>query len=281
MRISLLLFIVLACCFLSGCSSKALRANSFEDPTVLPNMARIGTSLKDALFDPYIGFTAGALVVTAISGKDKKISSYATEHTPVFGSVERAKTASDIFVITSAGIAALAYTVKYLPLQEQPDQKSCPVQSELGIPHRLHVPVAAAEAAAVSGALTLGTTVLLKRTTGRLRPDSTDTYSFPSAHTAAAAVANGYSVRTISGMSLPKTYSYPAYGALTALTFATAWGRVEGAKHYPTDVLAGALIGTFFVNAAYKAFLGPYRRVDNFNLQIAPDGAALTATFGF
>ncbi|MDR0306885.1 MAG: phosphatase PAP2 family protein [Chitinispirillales bacterium] len=279
---AVLLCVSLSCCFFGGCSSRVFKANGFEDPKVLPEKSRIGASLKDALFDPYIGITTAALIAVAASGKDKQISSRATKSTPVFGSIENARTASDIFVVTSAGIAAAAYFVKYFPLDEAAD-RGCPLQTEFGIPPNLYAPVAAAEAAVVSGALTLGTTEVLKRTTRRLRPDSTNTLSFPSAHTAAAAAANGYSIRTISGMSLPKTYSYPVYGTLTALTLATAWGRVEGAKHYPTDILAGALIGTFLVNASYKAFFAPYRYVGNFNMRIAPDGAgaALTAMFVF
>ena len=276
-----LLFIISLSCFFGGCSNRILKHGSFEDPTLLPDKRRIGAALKESAFDPYVGVTAAALIVTAASGKDKQISSYATRHTPVFGSNENARKASDIIVITSAGIAALTYSVKYLPLQSPSDENGCPIRTEFGIPPRLYAPAAAASAGVIGAGLTYGTTQLLKVTANRERPDLSDTYSFPSLHTSVAAASNAYSIRTISSMSLPKSYSYPAYTVLTALTAATAWGRIEGEKHYPTDVMAGALIGTFFVNAAYKAFLGPNQYVENFNLQIAPHGAAVTASMTF
>jgi len=260
-----------------------LRSGSFEDPTLLPGARRIGTALWDAAFDPYIGVTTAALIVTAASGKDKQISSYATQHTPVFGSSENAKKASDIFVAASVGITVLTYTVKYLPhIMESPDEEDgCPIRTEFGMSPRFHAPIAAASAGVIALGLTSGTTEILKTTTGRLRPDSSNTYSFPSGHTSSAAVKNAYSAKIISSMSLPRSYNYPAYAVLTTLTAATAWGRVEGEKHYPTDVMAGAIIGTFFANAAYKAFLGPYQYVENFNIQIAPQRAAVTATMTF
>ena len=280
-----LLCIILLTCFFSGCSNRVLRSGSFEDPTLLPDKRRIGAALKSAAFQPQMGITAAALVVTAASGKDKQISYYAAKNTPVFGSIENAKRASDLFVIASAGAAALTYSIKYLPLHSSSDQDKngdgCPIGSEFGISPRLHAPVAAASAGALSLGLTSGSTHLLKITTGRLRPDSSNVYSFPSGHTSSAAVANAYTARMISSMSLPKVYSYPAYAALTTLTIATAWGRIEGEKHYPADVLAGALIGTFFANAAYSAFLGPHQNIENFNVRIVPRGAAMTASILF
>jgi hypothetical protein len=276
-----LLCIISLSCFFCGCSNKVLKHGSFEDPALLPDTKRIGAALRDAAIDPYIGITTAALIVTAASGKDKQISSYAARHTPVFGSNENARTATNITVAASAGIAALTYTVKYLQLHQPSGQNSCPVQTEFGIPSGLYAPLVSAEVAVVSGALTLGTTTLIKNAAKRERPDLSDALSFPSMHTSVTAVANTYSARTINSMSLSPSYSYPAYAALTALTLCTAWGRVEGGKHYPTDVMAGALIGTFFANAAYNAFLGPYLYIENFNLQITPNGAAAAAALNF
>jgi len=277
-RLFLLCIVTLTCLF-GGCSSRALKHG--ESPTLLPDKRRIGAALKDAAFDPYIGVTAAGLIAVAASGKDKQISSYATKHTPIYGSNENARKATDIILVSSKGIALLAYTVKYFPLQELIHHGDCPIQLKFEMSPALYAPTVAAGAAFVSWGLTMGTTGLLKSAAKRERPDLSDTYSFPSMHTSSTAVANAYSARTISSMSLSPLYSYPAYAALTTLTLAVAWGRIEGEKHYPTDVLAGALIGTFFANAAYKAFLGPYQYVENFNVQIAPQGAAMTASIIF
>lgn len=74
---------------------------------------------------------------------------------------------------------------------------------------------------------TAGATEVLKRTVRRPRPDGSDRMSFPSGH-AGMAFASSRS-RT------PWTFG---------LSFSVGLGRSVARKHYPSDILAGALIGT-------------------------------------
>ena len=41
------------------------------------------------------------------------------------------------------------------------------------------------------------------------------------------------------------------------LSAGTAWARVEGGVHYPSDVLAGAALGNFTAVLLHDLFLGP------------------------
>ena len=83
-------------------------------------------------------------------------------------------------------------------------------------------------------ALRMGATVLttevLKRVIHRRRPDGSDNYSFPSEHTALAVASTGWRFQV----------SFP-------LSLGSGYLRTAAAKHYPTDVLAGAGIGALFM----------------------------------
>jgi undecaprenyl-diphosphatase len=69
-----------------------------------------------------------------------------------------------------------------------------------------------------------------------------DMHSFPSGH-----------VMTLTAVAVPIVVAFPATVVpLTALWLLVAWSRVACAHHYPTDVLAGTLLG--FSVAAPLAF---------------------------
>ncbi len=104
---------------------------------------------------------------------------------------------------------------------------------------------------AYSFVLTEGTVQLLKHTIHRERPNGT-TKSFPSGHTAASFVSASF-------LQFRYGYKYgiPAY----VVAGFTGYSRIQAKKHWVSDVLAGAAIGTGF---AY-IFTKPYS-----NLTIEP-----------
>ncbi len=81
---------------------------------------------------------------------------------------------------------------------------------------------------------TYGIVQTLKLTSGRLRPDSSNNRSFPSAHAA--------------GASCVTAVLWHRYGAgvgvpLSALALYTCVSRVNLGKHFPSDVVFGAAVG--------------------------------------
>ncbi len=80
-----------------------------------------------------------------------------------------------------------------------------------------------------------GVTWLLKRVIGRPRPlTPEDKHSMPSGH-----ATNAFAVATVLSDRYP-SWRIPLYG----LAATVAFGRVYLGRHYPSDVLAGAAIGT-------------------------------------
>lgn len=86
-----------------------------------------------------------------------------------------------------------------------------------------------------SGLATVGSTYLLKATVRKERPDGSNRFSFPSAHTAVAFSASTFLQRRY-GWKL----GVPAY----LLSSYVGWSRIYARKHDIWDVSAGALLGT-------------------------------------
>jgi acid phosphatase family membrane protein YuiD len=102
---------------------------------------------------------------------------------------------------------------------------------------------------------------LLKYTTRRPRPSQyradpkggfEQQLGFPSGHvTTVAALVTAYA--TVFGMHHPKSpWRFLVYAGAGSVTALTAAGRVEGGRHFPTDVIGGAILG------AGIGFLVPY-----------------------
>ncbi len=85
----------------------------------------------------------------------------------------------------------------------------------------------------------LGTTAaftyLLKWTVGRERPDASDHESFPSGHTSASFAL---------AASLDELYGHRVGLSAYLIAAAVAAQRIHGDKHWLTDVIAGAALGT-------------------------------------
>lgn len=82
--------------------------------------------------------------------------------------------------------------------------------------------------------LTYGITGAMKLASGRIRPDGSNTGSFPSGHSSGTACA---------AVILWDSYGAGAGIPAAAIAAFTALSRVTLGKHYPSDVIAGAAIG--------------------------------------
>jgi len=113
----------------------------------------------------------------------------------------------------------------------------------------------------------------LKVAVRRTRPNG-GAYSFPSGHTAAA-----FAVAPVLARRFGWLAALPAYAFATS----TALGRMEDRKHYLSDVVVGAGIGTAIglavASARHSAAPEPERVKPALGLGVAPGGLSLVATF--
>lgn len=113
----------------------------------------------------------------------------------------------------------------------------------------------ALEASVESLLLVSATTDLLKLAMNRPRPEGNSNSSFPSGHTSFAFAGATLLARQIE----EQTGSKGGYWFLLPATY-VAVDRVEGTRHWASDVLFGAFLGTALSNWVWNAHFGDERR---------------------
>jgi membrane-associated phospholipid phosphatase len=245
---------------LVGCASAR---RDLEAGDYWPEGARWKRAATHALKDRGTWIPFAGVAAVSIDDWDRKISSWAVENAPVFGSSENARSASDaLWVATQLSMAGTALAV---PNRDAAWQRK---------PERLLIDELAV-------ALSAGTTGAVKSLVDRERPDLSNTRSFPSGHasqTATMARMACFSVDDLTGLS--RGWRLTLKTGFTTLAGATAWSRVEGGKHYPSDVLFGAALGNFIAVFVHDAFLSEDSTV-RFDARIERGGAALSVALSF
>jgi membrane-associated phospholipid phosphatase len=176
--------------------------------------------------------------VVSIDDWDRGISDWAVESTPLFGSTENALEASDnLKTVTTLAMVGTALAV--------PNGDGAWEWK----PERLVLEVGAVQ---INNLLTNG----LKSVTGRERPDGSDDRSFPSGHASQAFTRATLACRNIDHIpGLTKAWGLALKTSFQVIAAGTAWARVEGGVHYPSDVLFGAALGNIVAVFVHDAFL--------------------------
>ncbi len=226
---------------LAGCATLPDGRLWGKDVTFSPGWERVRASAVQAVRDPWVWAPLAGAAGLQINGWDGKISTWAMRETPVFGSLENARSWSDN--LRDAAEIAEMTTVLLTPSGE--DTHSWFVNKLKGY----SVDLAAKSAAGL-------TTHILKSTTGRTRPSQENDRSFPSGHASHAATNGRLAARNLEFIDMnPVTRRTLVYG-LDAVTLATAWARVEAGAHYPSDTLFSIALGNFSANFFKNAFMG-------------------------
>jgi membrane-associated phospholipid phosphatase len=187
-------------------------------------------STKDVFLNP---ITLGTIALAAgvyFTNSDSRITGWALRNHPIYGSVENARTASNALQNSSLIIFGLTSLIKNLYLSSTPTSE--------------HFYELTADVSAIF--LTAVSTEIVKKTSNRQRPDNSDLRSFPSGHTSFTSTNITLACDDISEMKLSKGVTALIKSSLVLVVAGTAWGRVEGNKHYTSDVLTGAAVGYVF-----------------------------------
>jgi len=228
---------------------------------------KITRAARDAFFHPNTLVPLAGAAVFAIDDFDHKASDWAVKHTPIFGGEDDARDASDDLRALLA-IEALATAL------------AAPGGDDFERWTQAKLKGLAVEAAAVGA--TYATTGILKEATDRRRPDRSDDDSFPSGHASASFAYATLANRNLDYMDMPHDLRTGLQVGNVVLAGGVAWARVEGRKHYPSDVLFGAALGHFLAAFIHDAFLNlPDNNQTELTAFTAADGAGLQLTVSF
>ncbi len=253
---------------LGGCATTGDGPHWGSDTTAAPGWSRLRDAAVSAATDPRVWVPLAGAAALQIGNADREISDWARDHNPVFGSARKAEDWSDRLRVASA--VAYAGTVLATPGSDESGawfaDKTRGVLGGIG-----------------AVALTSGTVIALKNTTGRERPDGSDDESMPSGHVATTAALNQLSRRNLQSVDLSSGTRLALNLGLDGLTLATAWARVEAGAHYPSDTLVSMAISHFIGMTVNDAFIAP-RFGERVALGFTPlrgEGAVLTWSYAF
>ena len=245
---------------IAGCGTLSNGRGWGQDAIYPVDLKNIPRATLNALADPMTFVPAAGALVFGLSKWDKKVSHWATEQTPIFGSTKNAENDKLYFEIP-------LYTEVFVTVLATPsgDNSKDWVYSKL-------------KGLAVEGAAelaTAGATTLLKDATGRTRPNGSNDKSFPSGEASAAFSSVALSNRNLDSIELPQEVKIPLKVANILLGTGVGWARVEAGAHFPSDVLAGAALGNFLSATVHDSFLNlPKDKTYGFSILPTKGGVA-------
>jgi membrane-associated phospholipid phosphatase len=251
---------------LAGCTTLADGSRWGANANLRPGWDRVEEAALHAAKNPWVWAPLAGAAMMQIDDWDHKVSRWAVDNTPLFGSVTSAETASDDLEI-AAGVGYIASVMATPGGDAGIEWGSAKLRGGL-------VGLAAIGAAS---ATTEGLRALAKRT----RPNGGDG-SFPSGHTSFTAAADTMTRRNLESMAMNDGARRTLMIGTDVLTIATGLARVEAGAHYPSDVMAGMAIGNFFSVMFADAFLGDGLG-DRVSLAVEPihDGGEFVWNFRF
>ncbi len=252
-------------CVPCGCGTMENGRRWADDATLLPSAERLGHAALDALTAPGTWLPLAGAAVLQIDDWDGRISEWAIETTPIFGSVENAEDAR-------GWTGTLSDSIYYASVLVTPSGEEAGgwfVDKAKGLAVGMGARV-----------VTLVTTDLLKDATGRTRPNGSDDESLPSSHASGASVNATLTVRNVGATRWPTPVKYAVDTGVVGFAALSSWSRVEAGGHYPSDVLVGAALGHFLGRFFDEAFL---RLPEGVTLEplLADDTYGLALTFRF
>jgi hypothetical protein len=227
--------------YLSACATLPNGKTWSEDATYRPGWERMRDSAIDAARDPWVWGPLLGTGLMQIEDWDRKVSDWAREETPIFGSQQTAEDWSDY--LKSASSVAFHASVAATP--SGPDPTEWVLDKARGY---------LVEGAAIW--LTSLTTQELKSATDRERPNGLARESFPSGHTSASAVHTQLASRNLRSVELADGVRRGLDYGLDALTLGTSWARIEAGWHFPSDTLFSIALGNFLAAFIHDAFMG-------------------------
>lgn len=258
---------VLASLFLAGCGTLENGRGWGQDALWPVDLQRVARAGRNALRSPATWVPLAGAGVFALGDLDDRVSDWASDHNPLFGSENGAADASDFLkdVLYFEAIGTALATPSGDTPQDWALAKLKGGAVELG-------------ALATTRALTDG----LKSVSDRERPDGSDDRSFPSGHASHAFAFATLANRNLESLDYLEGARTPLQIGNAVLASGVVWARVEAGKHYPSDVLFGAALGHFVTAFVHDAFMNlPEDSPVDFEVFATDSGAGLSLCWRF
>jgi hypothetical protein len=259
--------VILISFFVAGCGALPNGRLWGQDAFFPVDADRISRAARNAFFNSNTLVPLASALVFGIDDFDERVSDWAVKHNPVFGSKDEARDASDYLRATLRAEAVI--TALATPSGDIPEQWMVSKAKGIGV-----------ELAAIGA--TSSVTDWIKDATDRTRPDERSDNSFPSGHASGAFSYMTLANRNIETIDMPHVLKPPLKIGNFLLASGVAWARVEGQRHYPSDVLAGAALGNFLTAFIHDAFMN-LPEGGNVDLVVFPvrRGAGIALAFRF
>ncbi len=226
---------------LQGCGTLSNGRGWGQDATFTPGWDRIKESAANAALSPETWIPVATSLALQVGDMDKRISHWASDNNPIFGSQNNAAKWGNYLEDSSA--AAYLITTIATPSGDDPSDWLTAKAKGLAL-------------GVTASVITSGSTSLLKNLSGRTRPGGGSNKSFPSGHASGTAVFTTLTRRNLESISLSPGSRLFADIGIIGIAVGTGWSRVEAKAHYPSDVLVGYALGHFFSSFINDAFLG-------------------------
>lgn len=89
----------------------------------------------------------------------------------------------------------------------------------------------------------------------RQRPNKIDYRSFPSGHATEASSRNRLVSKNLDAIDMDPNLRLGINSINTTMSIGTLWARLEGKRHYPSDVLVGYSLGSFLSGFIYDSLI--------------------------
>jgi hypothetical protein len=236
-----------------------------EQATWRPGSARLKSAAAAAVAAPWVWAPLAGAAVFQIDNWDRRVSDWAREHTPVFGSEADADEWSDD--LRDASVLAHWATMAATPGGDD---------AQRWLLAKARGALVQAGAVASTVAITRG----IKTTVERERPNGLESESFPSGHTSSSAVHTRLASRNLRWIDMNAHLRRTLDIGLIALTIGTSWARIEAGMHFPSDTLFSIALGNFIGSFVNDAFLGAGPEGSP-RIEALPDGALLSWSLAF
>jgi hypothetical protein len=238
-KISLLLFILL----LTSCSLLKRKGSWGKNALYSIKGERIINALKKNLSSPHVWVPLVGAGAISWGGYDNKITHWAYSESSVFKNAKAADNWSDHFN-NILKYEMYASTILTPSMDEDESLKNYAFSKAKG--------AVVVSFASTSSRLARNRTAKVVQ---RKRPNKDDLKSFPSGHATEAGSRNVLISKNIDSIDMPKDLRFGIKAVNTTISIGTLWARLEGNRHYPSDVLVGYAMGTFLSGFIFDSLM--------------------------